>query len=114
MNLPEILLQTPYLTSTLPPPPELVDSNMSFDYPVAPMSKEKLARHRPPREESMDIEMGSEATPAPGAAGPSSSGARIPKPPAGEVKWWSTGSEVDRDGQRDWYYGWTDMGGELK
>ena len=107
-------MQTPYLTSTLPPPPELVDSTLTFDHPVAPMGKEKRARHRPPREDSTDIEMASESTPIPGEAGPSSSGGRTPKPPGGEVKWWSTGLEIDRDSQRDWYYGWTDAGGELE
>ena len=43
-------------------------------------------------------------------AGPSQP-RRIAKPKGGEVKWWNTSVEVDKDGNRDKYYGWTDSGG---
>lgn len=39
--------------------------------------------------------------------------ARVRRPKGGDVKWWSTGIEIDRDGHREIHYGWTDIGGKL-
>lgn len=34
------------------------------------------------------------------------------RPKQGEVRWYATGIEVDKDGGREIYYGWTEVGGQ--
>lgn len=44
-----------------------------------------------------------------GGAAPSR---QVRRPKQGEVRWYATGIEVDKDGGREIYYGWTEVGGQ--
>ena len=102
--------KTPYLTSCIPPPSETVDSDsMPEQLPSsASNSKRKgLGGGAPvPLSEDVreDVRMG--------GAGPSFPKRRVRKPEGGEVRWYTTSIEIDREGSRDHVYGWSDLGGE--
>ena len=96
------LHKTPYLTSTLPPPPMLVDPNMTIEYPPALVNKAK----RKAEEDTMDVDGDLDDINDPGPS------TRVRRSPNGDVRWWNTGIEVDKDGGRNKLYGWSEVGGE--
>lgn len=95
--------QTPHLTSTLQPPANLVDPNLVLEYPISTVNKAKKRM-----EEDMDVDEAG----TPGPSTTESSGSSVKRMKAGEVKWWTTGIEVDKDGSRDRLYNWIDAGGD--
>jgi hypothetical protein len=102
-KLSDLSEQTPYLTSTLQPPANLVDPNLVLEYPISTVNKAKKRM-----EEDMDVD----ETGTPGPSTRESSGSRVMRMKTGEVKWWTTGIEVDKEGARERLYNWIDAGGE--
>ncbi|WVF71458.1 hypothetical protein IAT40_006262 [Kwoniella sp. CBS 6097] len=133
-----VSIATPHLATTLPPPATLVDPNMSIENPLHQLNEAKrraaLASitgnsngNSLSDEEDEDAENpygagdGEDrpgAGPGPGAGGSGSSGSkqktlrRIKRPKNGEIRWWNTGIEIDKDGSRDDVYGWAEVGEE--
>nr|XP_031863242.1 uncharacterized protein CI109_001115 [Kwoniella shandongensis]KAA5530314.1 hypothetical protein CI109_001115 [Kwoniella shandongensis] len=128
-----VTIVTPHIATTLPPPLTLVKPNHTRDDNSAnPNETRRNApsgagagaggeQARESDDDIMDIDPESKADAGPSGSG-SGSGSknalngkvrrRIRRPKDGEVKWWSTGIEVDRDGKREEAYGWTDIGEE--
>jgi hypothetical protein len=95
------LLQTPHLALARAPPPTLVDPNLDLEHPSRNPSKPKP---KGKRRVGIDEAEGGDSVID---SGPE----RVKKPKGGEVRFWSTGVEIERDvTQRE--YGWMDAGGE--
>ncbi|WVQ99399.1 hypothetical protein IAU59_006532 [Kwoniella sp. CBS 9459] len=131
---------TPHLATTLPPPATLVDPTISIENPLQQLNEAKRraalasitgAGAGNGLSDDDDDEEGDNAY-GDGVAmgedensgstnrsglGSSSGGnkrdrARMKRPKNGEIRWWNTGIEVDKDGSRDDVYGWAEVGEE--
>nr|XP_018263108.1 uncharacterized protein I303_04599 [Kwoniella dejecticola CBS 10117]OBR85266.1 hypothetical protein I303_04599 [Kwoniella dejecticola CBS 10117] len=107
---------TPYLTTTLAPPPTLIDPSLSLENPSSivhesrrkaalALAGEDDASDEEPLEEAMDDGLN-------GSEKKDKGKGKMRRPINGEIRFWSTGIEVDRDGKRNEIYGWNDVGGE--
>jgi general transcription factor 3C protein 4 len=85
--------QTPWLVSSMPPPPTLIDPNMISDKSGKEEGEEE--------DEAMD---GQEE-------GESKSKPEVTRPEGGEVKWWSNVIEIQPTGPRDARYNWVGVNG---
>ncbi|ORX36679.1 transcription factor IIIC subunit delta N-term-domain-containing protein [Kockovaella imperatae] len=106
-----VVIMTPYLCTTLPGPPSHLEADLNLENPSSAVMRERRARAK--AEEAMDLDSPSE-TPQPAFEVSAEAGLsrprRVLKPKMGEIKWWTTSLEVDKDGNRDLYYDWIDVG----
>jgi hypothetical protein len=110
-TVPVLKRQTPHIGTCLPPPPTLIDPDLSLEHPTQGTSKAK------PR-----TNFGLEGTPASGldedgdvdmdGARPGGKEDKLPRPTGGEVPTFVNGVEIPLDRARDDVYGWNDVGGE--
>jgi general transcription factor 3C protein 4 len=87
--------QTPWLVSSMPPPPTLIDPNMISDKAGKEEGEDE--------DEAMD---GQEE-------GESKSKPEVTRPEGGEVKWWSNVIEIQPTGPRDARYNWVGVNGRF-
>ncbi|OCF36876.1 hypothetical protein I316_01473 [Kwoniella heveanensis BCC8398] len=131
---------TPHLATTLPPPATLVDPTVSLENPLHQLNESKrraaLASITDTGngngglsdddnqegegggfldEKDEDGEDDNAATAGKTGTGTGSGTKklrRMRRPDNGEIRWWVTGIEVDKDGSRDDVYGWAEVGEE--
>ncbi|WRT66351.1 uncharacterized protein IL334_003306 [Kwoniella shivajii] len=102
---------TPHLTTTLPPPTTLVDPTSSLDNPTAAINESKRRAALQAEADSEDEGLDTfEDTAIPSEK---KGKWRMRRPNNGEIRFWSTGIEIDKDGSREDVYGWSDIGDEI-
>nr|XP_019010931.1 uncharacterized protein I206_04236 [Kwoniella pini CBS 10737]OCF49712.1 hypothetical protein I206_04236 [Kwoniella pini CBS 10737] len=105
---------TPYLTTTLAPPPTLVDPSLSLENPSSVINESRRKAALAIGEDGSDDDGLDTFEEVPSGPEKQSKGkGKRRRPKAGEIKFWATGIEVDKDGKRNEYYGWNDIGDEI-
>ncbi|WVW83875.1 hypothetical protein I302_105897 [Kwoniella bestiolae CBS 10118] len=114
---------TPHLTTTFSPPPTLVDPSLTLENPSSVINESKRRAASASAFVVDDNNLSDEdgldnydETPLPsGGARDKGKGkeVRMRRPKKGEIKFWNTGMEVDKDRSRDEVYGWDDVGDEI-
>ncbi|WVR07016.1 hypothetical protein IAU60_004055 [Kwoniella sp. DSM 27419] len=108
-----VQIVTPHLTTALPPPPTLADPGLTIEHPTALLNE---ARRKAALQAALggsdDENEGGEGQEVHVASSSKQPVVKVPRPPGGEVKLWTTGIEVDKDSLREDVYGWSDVGDE--
>lgn len=104
MRLGQLLrLQTPYLSTASPPPPSLVDPNLSLEHPTQTVYRAKNPRPSAQTQQAKNQD-------ANAVAGPST---RLRRPATGEIPLYATSIEIDSQSSRDDEHGWKEVGDEI-
>jgi hypothetical protein len=100
-----LMIQTPYIVSTLQPPATLVDPHLNIEYATTAVNR---AKKKALAAEDGDVDMADEEP----VSGPSK---RCRRPVGGETSFWQTeiGIDAEVSKERSDHYGWTDLGGEF-
>ncbi|KAK8864379.1 hypothetical protein IAR55_001627 [Kwoniella newhampshirensis] len=115
-----VTIITPHIATTLPPPLTLVNPNLRQAAATSTGTNSRtgqiLTEHESDDEPLVEINTVEEKKALGSASGKNEliSGRRrgLRRPEKGEIKWWSTAIEVDRDGKREIIYGWSELGEE--